>query len=67
MRLNPGTSGSCLELKADAQPLSHQGVLGVELFVTKNYRAPGLIERDMEPQTGLRTNSPGLGQEPRVT
>ena len=31
--LDPGTPGSCLEPKADAQPLSHPGVPGSSHFV----------------------------------
>ena len=31
--LNPRTSGSCPELKADAQPLSHPGAPEVALFL----------------------------------
>ena len=30
--LNPGTVGSCPEPKADAQPLSHPGVLRISIF-----------------------------------
>ena len=37
--LDPGTLGSCLELKADAQPLSHPGVpnLGIFLALLRDY------------------------------
>ena len=32
--LDPGTLGSCLELKADAQPLSHPGVPNLGIFLS---------------------------------
>ena len=33
VELNPGTPESCLELKADAQPLSHSGFPDSKLFI----------------------------------
>ena len=30
--LNPGSPGSCPELKADTQPLSHSGVLEIDFI-----------------------------------
>ena len=33
--LNPGTPGSCPEPKADAQPLSHLGILQIRTFLMK--------------------------------
>ena len=36
MGLDPGTPGSCPELKADAQPLSHPGVPHIFYFCLKS-------------------------------
>ena len=40
--LDPGTTGSCPELKADAQPLSHPGIPILKiLFIHERHREKG--------------------------
>ena len=62
MGLNPGTSGSCPEPKADAQPLSHPGIPRFFYLFTHERQRHRQREKQApcrEPDVGLDPGTPG--------